>query len=226
MSKRFTLELGYDFFLLKWHSRKCSYDYLIIAAGRYFLQGNFFFCWCGDQIQVLNTKLGKTVDSLVQVEDLLPFGAITLDSYIIGPGMVSFWITLKDNWTWFTFLLDGNVERTWKSLHLTNIVVLAFDPTTTLVSSGGTDGSLKVWDVYQETTHNLKGGSHQYWILHRISIEMFISGLRDWNHELHTSEKDTQALLCHWSHPKQSSSKYVFKFDFGWLWSPIPFYLE
>ena len=39
---------------------------------------------------MLNTKLGKTVDSLVQVEDLSPFGAITLDSYVIGPGMVSF----------------------------------------------------------------------------------------------------------------------------------------
>lgn len=58
---------------------------------------------------------------------------------------------------------DGNVVRTWKSLHLTPVVELAFDSTTTLVASGATDGSLKVWDISRQyCTHNLKGGSGVY----------------------------------------------------------------
>ncbi len=61
------------------------------------------------------------------------------------------------------FYLDGSVVRTWKSLHLTPVVELAFDTTTTLVASGGTDGSLKVWDIRRQyCTHNLKGGSGVY----------------------------------------------------------------
>ena len=59
--------------------------------------------------------------------------------------------------------LDGTVVRTWKSLHLTPVVELVFDSTTTLVASGGTDGSLKVWDIRRQyCTHNLKGGSGVY----------------------------------------------------------------
>lgn len=59
--------------------------------------------------------------------------------------------------------LDGSVVRTWKSLHLTPVIELQFDPTTTLVASGGTDGTLKVWDIRRQyCTHNLKGGSGVY----------------------------------------------------------------
>ena len=58
---------------------------------------------------------------------------------------------------------DGEVVRTWKSLHLTPVVQLGFDSTTTLVASGATDGSLKVWDITRQyCTHNLKGGSGVY----------------------------------------------------------------
>ena len=53
--------------------------------------------------------------------------------------------------------------RTWKSLHLTPVVELAFDSSGTLLATGGTDGSLKVWDIRRQyCTHNLKGGSGVY----------------------------------------------------------------
>ena len=69
--------------------------------------------------------------------------------------------------------------RTWKSLHLTPIVELAFDSTTTLVASGGTDGSLKVWDIRRQyCTHNLKGGSGVYSVIkfHPTSHNLTIYG--------------------------------------------------
>jgi WD40 repeat protein len=72
------------------------------------------------------------------------------------------------------FYLDGSVVRTWKSLHLTPVVELAFDTTTTLVASGGTDGSLKVWDIRRQyCTHNLKGGSGVYRYISPKSIGDF-----------------------------------------------------
>ena len=52
---------------------------------------------------------------------------------------------------------DFQLERTWKSLHNGPVRVLAFDPTSTFLASGGSDGTVKVWDVIRKfCTHNLK----------------------------------------------------------------------
>lgn len=52
---------------------------------------------------------------------------------------------------------DFQLERTWKSLHNGPVRVLAFDPTSTFLASGGADGTVKVWDVIRKfCTHNLK----------------------------------------------------------------------
>lgn len=60
-------------------------------------------------------------------------------------------------------MIDSSVIRTWKSLHLTPVVEIEFDTTTTLVATAGTDGSLKVWDIRKQyCTHNLKGGAGVY----------------------------------------------------------------
>ena len=76
--------------------------------------------------------------------------------------MIKFLFNMK-NFDLRSFFLDGSVVRTWKSLHLTPVVELVFDSTTTLLASGGTDGSLKVWDIRRQyCTHNLKGGSGVY----------------------------------------------------------------
>ena len=49
------------------------------------------------------------------------------------------------------------LQRTWKSTHKGPVRLLAFDPTSTFLASGGTDGAVKVWDVIRKfCTHNLQ----------------------------------------------------------------------
>jgi len=118
--------------------------------------GEMILCQCGDKIQVIDTKSGKVAKSLKQEEDeIITFQLSPNDSVVVSShksGLLRHW-SLK----------DGEVVRTWKSLHLTPVVQLGFDSTTTLVASGATDGSLKVWDITRQyCTHNLKGGSGVY----------------------------------------------------------------
>jgi len=118
--------------------------------------GETLLCQCGDQIQVVEAKSGKIIRSLKQDEDevvtfqLGPDDSVVVSSHKSG---------LLRHWTWE----DGNIVRTWKSLHLTPVVQITFDSTTTLVASGATDGSLRVWDISKRyCTHSLKGGSGVY----------------------------------------------------------------
>ena len=118
--------------------------------------GNWLLCQCGNQIQVVDAKFGKIEHSLKQEDDEVVTFALGPDSLTLVSSHKS---SLLRHWRWN----DGTVVRTWKSLHKTPVVELAFDPTTTLVASGGTDGSLKVWDICKQyCTHNLKGGSGVY----------------------------------------------------------------
>ncbi|KZS02971.1 Transducin beta protein 3 [Daphnia magna] len=121
--------------------------------------GEFLLCQCGDRIHVIDTKYGKTIRSLVQEEDEVITFAIGLDDETLVSSHKS---GLLRHWNW----KDGSVVRTWKSLHLTPVIEIVFDTTTTLVASGGTDGSLKIWDIRRQyCTHNLKGGSGVYSII-------------------------------------------------------------
>ncbi|KAG1688006.1 Transducin beta-like protein 3 [Nymphon striatum] len=59
-----------------------------------------------------------------------------------------------------------SIQRTileGKSLHSGPIARLCFDATNTLLATGGTDSSIKIWDVIKQyCTHNLRGGQGVY----------------------------------------------------------------
>lgn len=55
------------------------------------------------------------------------------------------------------------LEKGWKSGHIGLVSCMAFDSTTTLLATGGSDSSVKVWDIVRKyITHNLKGGKGVY----------------------------------------------------------------
>ncbi|KAG8182795.1 hypothetical protein JTE90_009108 [Oedothorax gibbosus] len=87
------------------------------------------------------------------------------------------------------------LEKTWKSVHIGVVSCMAFDSTTTLLATGGTDSTIKVWDiVHKYYTHNLKGGKGVYSTVcfQKLGTELHVFGAADdycihvWN--LHSSE--------------------------------------
>lgn len=51
-----------------------------------------------------------------------------------------------------------DVVRSWKSVHVGSISTLSFDSSAVYLATGGTDSTIKIWDlVRQYCTHNLKG---------------------------------------------------------------------
>ena len=83
---------------------------------------------------------------------------------------------------------DFQLERTWKCLHNGPIRVLAFDPTSTFLASGGSDGTVKIWDVIRKfCTHNLKdhSGLIQTVEFHPKKLEILVScnshKIKRWN---------------------------------------------
>lgn len=53
--------------------------------------------------------------------------------------------------------VDSVLQRTWKSLHTGQISTIKLDSSGTLVATGGSDSSVKIWDIVNNyCTHNLK----------------------------------------------------------------------
>ena len=49
-------------------------------------------------------------------------------------------------------------NRTWKAIHTAPILTMSFDTTSTLLATGSSDFTTKIWDIHsQYCTHNLKG---------------------------------------------------------------------
>ena len=53
--------------------------------------------------------------------------------------------------------VDSVLQRTWKSLHVGPIATIKLDTTKTLVATGGSDSSVRIWDIVNNyCTHNMK----------------------------------------------------------------------
>ncbi|KAH9522180.1 Transducin (beta)-like 3 [Dermatophagoides farinae] len=53
--------------------------------------------------------------------------------------------------------INHSLQRTWKSMHIGPIARIRFDTTGTLIATGGSDGTVKLWNLMQKyCTHNLK----------------------------------------------------------------------
>ncbi|KAH9426173.1 Transducin (beta)-like 3 [Dermatophagoides pteronyssinus] len=53
--------------------------------------------------------------------------------------------------------INHSLQRTWKSMHIGSIASIRFDQTGTLIATGGSDGTIKLWNLIQKyCTHNFK----------------------------------------------------------------------
>ena len=64
--------------------------------------------------------------------------------------------------------------RTWKAIHMAPIQFMCFDATSTLLATGSSDHTTKVWDIQaQYCTHNLKG--NRFTLLYIADFEGFLN---------------------------------------------------
>ncbi|XP_058940240.2 transducin beta-like protein 3 isoform X1 [Pocillopora verrucosa] len=109
------------------------------------------FCTCNDKVQVVHVETGKVVHTLQEEGDVISCFAASPDDKFCVTASKSL---LLRQWEWNT----GEQIRTWKAVHRAPIVSMTFDATSTLLATGSSDSTVKVWDIIKQYyTHNFKG---------------------------------------------------------------------
>uniref|UniRef100_A0A9J8AAD8 Transducin beta like 3 n=1 Tax=Cyprinus carpio carpio TaxID=630221 RepID=A0A9J8AAD8_CYPCA len=79
---------------------------------------------------------------------------------------------LLKQWDW----KQEKCTRSWRAIHNVPVASMTFDCTSTLLATGGCDGTIKLWDVVKQyCTHNLKGSSG---VVHLVEFHPDISRLQ------------------------------------------------
>ena len=109
-----------------------------------------FICRCGDQLKIMSYETGLTINTInLDGDDVTAF-YVTSDNKSIISATRSL---LLKQWDIETL----TCVRTWKSIHTSPILCLDDEKTSTLLATGGSDGSVKIWDLINKyCTHNLR----------------------------------------------------------------------
>uniref|UniRef100_A0A8D0CJK8 Transducin beta like 3 n=1 Tax=Scleropages formosus TaxID=113540 RepID=A0A8D0CJK8_SCLFO len=114
----------------------------------------YMFCTCGTRVNVLEVGTGKIFSSIEQEdqEDITCFSLSPDDETLVTASRA----LLLKQWDW----KQSTCLRSWRAIHNTPVASMSFDPTSTLLATGGCDSTIKIWDVLKQyCTHNLKGSS-------------------------------------------------------------------
>ncbi|XP_053413860.1 transducin beta-like protein 3 isoform X2 [Nycticebus coucang] len=114
--------------------------------------GQHLFCICGTRVNVLKVASGAILQSLEQEdqEDITTFDLSPNDEVLVTASRA----LLLAQWDW----REGRITRVWKAIHTAPVATMAFDPTSTLLATGGCDGAVRIWDITQHYgTHHFRG---------------------------------------------------------------------
>ncbi|XP_037544273.1 transducin beta-like protein 3 [Nematolebias whitei] len=114
----------------------------------------YIFCTCGSRVNVLEISTGKIVHCVEHddQEDITSFSLSCDDEILVTASRA----LLLKQWDW----RQAKCTRSWKAIHTVPVASMTFDSTSTLLATGGCDGTIKLWDVLKQyCTHNLKGSS-------------------------------------------------------------------
>ncbi|XP_063790993.1 transducin beta-like protein 3 [Pseudophryne corroboree] len=132
--------------------------------------GTHLICTCGNKLNVLEIATGAVTRTIQQddQEDITSF-ALSPDDEIL---VTSSRTLLLKQWQW----QEGTCSRTWRAIHTAPVSSMTFDPTSTLLATGGCDSTIKIWDVVKQyCTHNLKGSSG---VVHLVDFHPDMSRLQ------------------------------------------------
>ncbi|XP_069503403.1 transducin beta-like protein 3 [Ambystoma mexicanum] len=144
--------------------------------------GKNMFCTCGTRLNVLDIATGTVIHSIEQddQEDISSFAVSPDDEILVTASRA----LLLKQWDW----REGTCARSWKAIHTAPVASMTFDPTSTLLATGGCDSTIKIWDVIKQyCTHNLKGSSG---VVHLVEFHPDISRL-----ELFSSSMDYKVRI-------------------------------
>ncbi|XP_022240688.1 transducin beta-like protein 3 isoform X2 [Limulus polyphemus] len=155
--------------------------------------GDHMFCACGTKVQIVSVETGKVVKTIGTDEssdELTSFVVSNDDKILVTAGRSG----LLRQWDWRT----GTIMRTWKSIHVGPVACMTFDPTSTLLATGGSDSTIKVWDIIKQyCTHNLRGAQGVFSIVHfhpNISRLQMIGAADDY--KIHVWDLNTSRQLA------------------------------
>lgn len=130
----------------------------------------YIFCTCGSRVNVLEISTGKIVHSIEHddQEDITSFALSCDDEMLVTASRA----LLLKQWDW----KQAQCTRSWRAIHTVPVASMTFDSTSTLLATGGCDGTIKLWDVVKQyCTHNLKGSSG---VVHLVQFHPDISLLQ------------------------------------------------
>ncbi|KAL4659135.1 transducin beta-like protein 3 [Arapaima gigas] len=114
----------------------------------------YLFCTCTSRVNIVEIGTGKVFSSIEQEdqEDITCFAVSPDDEILVTASRA----LLLKHWNW----KQSTCVRSWRAIHMTPVSSMTFDPTSTLLATGGSDSTIKIWDVLKQyCTHNLKGSS-------------------------------------------------------------------
>ncbi|XP_076026765.1 transducin beta-like protein 3 [Genypterus blacodes] len=130
----------------------------------------FIFCTSGSRVNVLEIDTGKIIHSIEHddQEDITSFALSCDDEMLVTASRA----LLLKQWDW----RQAQCSRSWRAIHTVPVASMTFDPTSTLLATGGCDGTIKLWDVMKQyCTHNLRGSSG---VVHLVQFHPDISLLQ------------------------------------------------
>lgn len=140
-----------------------------------------------EENEIVQTIGGATTDADQGLEDAIYTFALSDDNVLLctahRSGLIKLWATA-----------DGQLVKMWKSAHQGPIKMLCFNAssTTSLIASGGTDGTVRIWDYQRKTcVGSLRGCSGVLTVLEfspdAKSRTVFAAGsdhvIHAWNYE-------------------------------------------
>uniref|UniRef100_A0A8C1ZLA9 Transducin (beta)-like 3 n=1 Tax=Cyprinus carpio TaxID=7962 RepID=A0A8C1ZLA9_CYPCA len=152
----------------------CLFSYAVSSKIEPFYKGGkvqqYIFCTCGPRVNILQINTGKIIHSIEQddQEDITSFSLSPDDEVLVTASRA----LLLKQWDW----KQEKCTRSWRAIHNVPVASMTFDCTSTLLATGGCDGTIKLWDVVKQyCTHNLKGSSG---VVHLVEFHPDISRLQ------------------------------------------------
>ncbi|KAF6039472.1 TBL3 [Bugula neritina] len=114
--------------------------------------GSYLLTTCRNAVKIIDMDTGLVVSTIEEDDD----PAVTC--FCVTPDDESLVVASENRllklWDW----KNNTVTRSWKSIHDGPILEMTIEQTSTLLASGSSDKSIKIWDIDRKYwTHNLKG---------------------------------------------------------------------